>query len=45
MAGTSPVAIVRDIQTLYDSGTASGLTDRELLERLCAARRHRRDGV
>ena len=29
-AGSS---VARDIQTLFDSGTASGLSDRELLER------------
>jgi polysaccharide biosynthesis/export protein len=33
MAGTPSVAILRDIQTLFDVGTASGMTDRQLLER------------
>ena len=33
MAGGSSVTVVRDIQTLFDSGTASGLSDRQLLER------------
>ena len=27
------VALVRDIETLYETGTAGGLTDRQLLER------------
>jgi len=34
MSAGSSVAVLRDIQTLFDSGTASGLSDRELLERL-----------
>jgi HlyD family secretion protein len=34
-AGTS-VAILRDIQTLFDSGTANGLSDRQLLERFAS---------
>jgi HlyD family secretion protein len=33
MAGGSSVELLRDIQTLFDSGTAAGLTDRQLLER------------
>ncbi len=33
MAGNPSVAIVRDIQTLFDAGTSAGLTDRQLLER------------
>ena len=33
MAGGSSVALMRDIQTLFDIGTASGLTDRQLLDR------------
>ncbi len=33
MSAGSSVAVLRDIQTLFDSGTASGLSDRELLER------------
>jgi hypothetical protein len=33
MAGVSSVGVLRDIQTLFDIGTASGLTDRELLDR------------
>jgi HlyD family secretion protein len=36
-AGTS-VAIMRDIQTLFDTGTASGLSDRQLLERFASCR-------
>jgi RNA polymerase sigma factor (sigma-70 family) len=34
MAGGSSTAVLRDIQTLFDAGTVSGLTDRQLLERL-----------
>jgi HlyD family secretion protein len=33
MAGGSSVAVSRDIQALFDSGTASGLSDRQLLDR------------
>ena len=33
MAGVSSIAILRDIQTLFDHGSASGLTDRQLLDR------------
>jgi polysaccharide biosynthesis/export protein len=32
------VALLRDIQTLYDAGTVAGLSDRELLERFTRAR-------
>jgi HlyD family secretion protein len=32
MAGTPSVAVLRDIQTLFDVGTLSGLTDRQLLD-------------
>ncbi len=38
-SGTSP-AFLRDLQTLFDAGTASGLSDRQLLERFAS----RRDG-
>ena len=38
MAATPSVNILRDIQTLFDFGTAAGLTDRQLLERF--ANRH-----
>jgi polysaccharide biosynthesis/export protein len=38
MAGGPSVAIMRDIQTLFDTGTASGLSDRELLERFATRR-------
>jgi polysaccharide biosynthesis/export protein len=38
MAGGSSVAIQRDIQTLFDSGTASGLSDRQLVERFVSGR-------
>lgn len=38
MASGLPGAAVRDIQTLFDSGTASGLTDRQLLERFTGRR-------
>ena len=34
MAGGSSVALLRDIEMLFDAGTASGLSDRELLEKL-----------
>ncbi|MFI5457774.1 MAG: sigma-70 family RNA polymerase sigma factor [Isosphaerales bacterium] len=33
MAGESSVGLLRNIQTLFDSGTACGLSDRQLLER------------
>ena len=32
------VAVLRDIQTLFDTGTASGLTDRQLLDRFVTGR-------
>ena len=38
MAATPSVAILRDIQTLFDVGTASGMTDRQLLERFANRR-------
>ena len=38
MAGGSSVALLRDIQTLFDTGTASGLTDRQLLDRFASRR-------
>ena len=38
MAGGSAVAVLRDIQTLFDTGTASGLTDRQLLDRFVSQR-------
>ena len=38
MAGISSVAILRDIQTLFDVGTAGGMTDRQLLERFANRR-------
>ena len=38
MAGVSSVAVLRDIQTLFDAGTASGLTDRQLLDRFANRR-------
>ena len=34
MAGAPSFALLRDIETLFDAGTAAGLTDRQLLERL-----------
>jgi len=38
MAGGTSVTILRDIQTLFDTGTAVGLSDRQLLERFAAGR-------
>jgi polysaccharide biosynthesis/export protein len=38
MGGGASVSVRRDIQTLFDSGTASGLTDRQLLERFVSGR-------
>ena len=38
MAGGPSVAVLRDIQTLFDTGTASGLSDRQLLERFESGR-------
>jgi RNA polymerase sigma factor (sigma-70 family) len=36
MAVGTSVAVLRDIQTLFDTGTASGLSDRQLLERFAS---------
>jgi polysaccharide biosynthesis/export protein len=38
MAVGPSLSLLRDIHTLFDSGTASGLTDRQLLERFTAGR-------
>jgi HlyD family secretion protein len=38
MARTPTVAVLRDIQTLFDVGTVGGLTDRQLLERFANRR-------
>src|SRR5260370_19466397 len=38
MAVGSSAAAYRDIQTLFDSGTASGLSDRQLLDRFFGQR-------
>jgi RNA polymerase sigma factor (sigma-70 family) len=38
MVGGPSVALVRDIQTLFDAGTVAGLSDRQLLERFTSAR-------
>ena len=38
MAGGPSGAVVRDIQMLFDAGTASGLSDRQLLERFTGGR-------
>jgi RNA polymerase sigma factor (sigma-70 family) len=38
MSVGSSSAVLRDIQTLFDSGTASGLSDRQLLERFAGGR-------
>jgi HlyD family secretion protein len=38
MGAGSAVAVLRDIQTLFDTGTASGLTDRQLLDRFVSRR-------
>ena len=38
MAGDSSVALLRNIQTLFDTGTAGGLSDRQLLERFAERR-------
>ena len=45
MAGKPSVAIVRDIQTLFDAGTSAGLTDRQLLERFANRRDSSADGA
>jgi HlyD family secretion protein len=38
MAGSTSVALLRDIQTLFDAGTSAGLSDRQLLERFASHR-------
>jgi DNA-directed RNA polymerase specialized sigma24 family protein len=38
MAGGSSVALRRDLQTLFDAGTDSGLSDRQLLEQFALRR-------
>ena len=38
MTRSPSVTALRDIQTLFDTGTASGLTDRQLLERFSSRR-------
>src|SRR5262245_52205250 len=38
MVGGPSVALVRDIQTLFDAGTVGGQSDRQLLERFTTAR-------
>ena len=38
MAGSTSVALLHDIQTLFDAGTAAGLSDRQLLERFAGRR-------
>src|SRR5271169_3473772 len=38
MAGAPSGAVLRDIQSLFDTGTASGLCDRQLLERFASRR-------
>ena len=38
MAGGSSGAVLRDIQALFDAGTSSGLSDRQLLERFASRR-------
>jgi polysaccharide biosynthesis/export protein len=38
MVGGSSGAVMRDIQTLFDAGTSSGLSDRQLLERFAGGR-------
>src|ERR1019366_1202294 len=38
MAGRPSLAILRNIQTLFDVGTAGGLSDRQLLERFSSRR-------
>jgi hypothetical protein len=38
MIGGPSVALLRDIQTLFDAGTVAGLSDRQLLERFTSAR-------
>jgi RNA polymerase sigma factor (sigma-70 family) len=38
MVGSPSVALVRDMQTLFDAGTVAGLSDRQLLDRFMNAR-------
>jgi RNA polymerase sigma factor (sigma-70 family) len=38
MAAGSSAALIRDVQSLFDSGTASGLSDQQLLERFADRR-------
>ena len=38
MAGGPSVAVLRDIQSLFDTGTLNGLSDRQLLERFAGRR-------
>jgi polysaccharide biosynthesis/export protein len=38
MAGGPSVAVLRDIETLFDTGTVGGLSDRQLLERFVSGR-------
>ncbi len=38
MPGGSSVAVLRDFQTLFDAGSATGLSDRQLLERFVQER-------
>src|SRR5690242_911797 len=38
MAGGTTVPLLRDIQILFDTGTAGGLSDRQLLERFVGGR-------
>jgi RNA polymerase sigma factor (sigma-70 family) len=36
MNNTSPAAVFRDVETLFDAGTVTGLNDRQLLERFAS---------
>jgi HlyD family secretion protein len=38
MAGSPSLSVLHDIQTLFDAGTASGLSDRQLFERFASRR-------
>jgi len=38
MAGGSSLAVLRDVRTLFDAGTATGLSDRQLIERFVQER-------
>lgn len=38
MGSTSPAAVLRDVRTLFDVGTATCLTDRQLLDRFASRR-------